>query len=218
MSATAYARPQSLFETAWLADHLLDPAIAIVEVDVDTAAYGAGHILGAIGWNWQTDLQQRPARDIPTRAKWEALLSRSGIAPHTRVILYGDNHNWFASYAYWLFRLYGHREAHLLNGGRARWIDEGRAVTSALPRREPTAYAAAEPEPPLQSGLGMAARHHLEHRPQHPPPGRGLPGGLRKRADADVERRRWLHHRLHRNLAAFPPLRFPQGYEARPAA
>ncbi|MFM9105630.1 MAG: sulfurtransferase, partial [Chloroflexota bacterium] len=145
-SAAGYANPSALVESAWLADHLNDPAVAIVEVDVDTAAYGAGHIPGAIGWNWQTDLQQQPTRDLPSRTQWEALLSRSGIAPRTRVILYGDNHNWFAAYAYWLFRLYGHREVHLLNGGRARWIDEGRPVTVEQPRRQPTAYAAQDPD------------------------------------------------------------------------
>jgi len=146
-----YANPAALVETDWLAAHLDDPRIAVVEVDVDTGAYDTGHIPGAIAWNWQTELQQRPSRDIPTRQQWEALLSRSGISPETRVILYGDNHNWFAAYAYWLLKLYGHQHVQLLNGGRARWIDEGRPVVADPVRRAPATYVASAPDHRLRA-------------------------------------------------------------------
>src|SRR5688572_26376976 len=121
-----YAQPDALVETEWVAQHKDDPGVRLVEVDVDTSAYASGHIAGAIGWDWQRDLQRRPVRDIPTMAEWEALLSRSGIANDTTVILYGDNNNWFAAFALWLFKLYGHGDVRLMNGSRSKWIAEDR--------------------------------------------------------------------------------------------
>ena len=95
-----YANAKALVETHWVAEHLNDDGVRLVEVDVDTASYADAHISGAVGWNWTTQLQQPVNRDIPTKEEWEALLSSSGIANDTRVILYGDNHNWFAAFAY----------------------------------------------------------------------------------------------------------------------
>lgn len=126
----SYANPDALVDVAWVNGHAADPNVRLVEVDVDTAAYDSGHIPGSVGWNWQVDLQQRPARDIPTKAEWEALLSRSGIGPGTTVVLYGDNHNWFAAFAYWLFKYYGHDKVVLLDGGRAKWIASGGETTT----------------------------------------------------------------------------------------
>jgi thiosulfate/3-mercaptopyruvate sulfurtransferase len=125
VKSNGYARPHTLVETEWVARHKDDPRVRLVEVDVDTTAYASGHIPGAIGWDWQRDLQRRPVRDIPTQEEWEALLSRSGIGNDDLVVLYGDNNNWFAAFAYWLFKLYGHADVCLMNGGRVKWLAEG---------------------------------------------------------------------------------------------
>src|SRR5262249_795789 len=144
MTTDGYARPQALVETSWVAERLSDPTIRFVEVDVDTTAYGTGHIPGALGWDWRQDLQRRPVRDIPTREEWERLLSRSGIANDTTVVLYGDNSNWFAAFAYWLFRLYGHDTVRLMNGGRKKWVDEGRELGTQIPSYPSATYRARE--------------------------------------------------------------------------
>jgi thiosulfate/3-mercaptopyruvate sulfurtransferase len=151
MQSNGYAHPHTLVGTDWVATHGGDANVRLVEVDVDTAAYDTGHIAGTIGWHWQRDLQRRPVRDIPTREEWEALLSRSGIDGDTLVVLYGDNHNWFAAYAYWLFKLYGHEDVCLMNGGRQRWIDEGRPITQEAPEFAPTSYRATGPERRLRA-------------------------------------------------------------------
>jgi thiosulfate/3-mercaptopyruvate sulfurtransferase len=144
MSVNGYARPEALVDTEWVAAQKDDPNICLVEVDVDTSAYETGHIPGAIGWNWQIDLQRRPSRDIPTKEEWEALLSRSGIANDSTVVLYGDNNNWFAAFALWLFKLYGHEDTRLMNGSRSKWIDEGRELTTEVPTSTATTYQAQE--------------------------------------------------------------------------
>src|SRR5947209_4365915 len=153
-----YARPEVLVTTDWVAQHLNDPGLRLVEVDVDTKAYDSGHISGAIGWNWQTDLQRRPVRDIPTREEWEALLSRSGIGNDTTVILYGDNNNWFAAFAYWLFKLYGHDNVRLLDGGRKKWQDDGRELTTDAPEVQQTSYTAGEPRQELRAVRDQVAQ------------------------------------------------------------
>jgi len=135
-----------LVETEWLAEHLSDPGLRVVEVDVDTTAYEQGHIPGAVGWHWQNDLQERPSRDVIPREKFEALMSRSGIANDTLVVLYGDNNNWFAAWAYWLLKYYGHQRVSLLNGGRKKWVEEGRPLTKEVPSYPPTAYRAQDPD------------------------------------------------------------------------
>jgi thiosulfate/3-mercaptopyruvate sulfurtransferase len=140
MSENGYARPQVLIETNDVAADLYEPTIRLVEVDVDTSAYEHGHLEGAICWDWKRDLQRHPVRDIPTLVEWQALLERSGIANESTVILYGDNNNWLAAFAYWLFKLYGHEHVHLMNGGRAKWIAEGRDLTTAVPSFPPTVY------------------------------------------------------------------------------
>lgn len=115
-----YARPDVLVSTEWVAQHLGDPNIRLVEVDVDTSAYEQGHIPGAVGWNWQKDLWDPLRRDIVSKEAFEELCSRSGISNDTTVVLYGDNNNWFAAWAFWQFRIYGHDEdkLKLMNGGR----------------------------------------------------------------------------------------------------
>lgn len=153
-----YARPEVLVETNWVAEHRSDPNLRLVEVDVDTAAYDTGHIPGAIGWNWQTDLQRHPVRDIPSKAEWEQLLGRAGIGNDTTVILYGDNNNWFAAFAYWLFKLYGHRDVRLINGGRKKWQAENRELTTEVPRPGAATYRAQEPDRDLRALRDEVAR------------------------------------------------------------
>ncbi len=153
----AYAVPEVLVDTQWVADHLHDPHLRLVEVDVDTQAYDSGHIPGALAWNWKRDTQQTLRRDIPDRAGLEALLSRSGIKTDTTVIVYGDNNNWFATYAFWLLKLYGHADARVMNGGRKKWVEEGRPLTSDVPAVAPAAYAAREPDQRLRALRDMVA-------------------------------------------------------------
>ncbi len=154
MTANGYAYPQSLVDTDWVATHGQDPTVRLIEVDVDTSAYDTGHIAGAVGWHWQDDLQRQPQRDIPTQAEWEALLSRSGIDNATTVVLYGDNHNWFAAFAYWIFKLYGHDDVRLMNGGRAKWLAEGRKVVADPPVVATSAYRARTPDAGLRAHRG----------------------------------------------------------------
>ena len=146
-----YANSAALTSTDWVAAHMHDPGVRLVEVDVDTSAYASGHIPGAVGWNWQMDLQRRPTRDIPTPAEWGQLLSRSGIERGTDVVLYGDSNNWFAAFAYWLFKLYGHDSVKLMNGGRVIWIAEGRELTEDVSEVTPTSYTVENPRPELRA-------------------------------------------------------------------
>ncbi|MBW8056660.1 MAG: sulfurtransferase [candidate division NC10 bacterium] len=141
-----YAHPELLVETQWVADNLKDPKIRLVEVDVDTAAYGEGHIPGAVGWNWKTDLEETIERDIAHQGSVDKLLSRSGIGNDTTVILYGDNNNWFATYGLWLLKYYGHGDTRIMNGGRAKWIAEGRPMTKEVPSYPATSYKAKAPD------------------------------------------------------------------------
>ena len=137
-----YAHPESLVSTEWVAEHGGGPNIALVEVDVDTSAYEQGHIAGAVGWNWQSQLQQPVRRDLAAPEEIERLLSRSGIGNDTTVILYGDNNNWFAAWAFWQLKYYGHRDVRLMNGGRAKWEAEGRPLTTEVPVPAPALYQA----------------------------------------------------------------------------
>ena len=138
--ATQVAHPESIVETDWVADHMNDEETALVEVDVDTTSYDQGHIPGAIGWNWTTQLNDTLNRDIPDQTQMEALLSSSGITPETTIVLYGDNNNWFATYAFWQLKIYGHGDVRVMNGGRVKWVNEDRALTTDVPDRTPTGY------------------------------------------------------------------------------
>jgi thiosulfate/3-mercaptopyruvate sulfurtransferase len=141
-----YANPAALVSTQWVADHLNDSNVRLIEVDVDTAAYGQGHIQGAIGLNWTTQLGDPIRRDIPSKEAWAKLLSESGVSPETRIIFYGDNNNWFAAFAYWVSKIYGHQNAALMNGGRKKWELENRPFTTDAPQASRTSYAAREPD------------------------------------------------------------------------
>lgn len=141
MTTNGYAHPEMLVETAWVAENLNRPNTRLVEVDVDTSSYEQGHIAGAIGWNWRTDTQEPISRDIPSSEAYKTLLERSGISNDTTVILYGDNNNWFAAYALWLMKYYGHTDVRLMNGGRVKWLAEGRPVTTDKTEVAPSRYA-----------------------------------------------------------------------------
>lgn len=142
MAQTGYANPAALVSTEWVADHLNDPKVRLIEVDVDTEAYGKGHVAGAVGVNWSTELNDQIRRDIPPKANWEALLSRSGVGADTKIVFYGDNNNWFAAYAYWVAKMYGHGDVTLMNGGRKKWEIEGRALVTDAPKGAATTYRA----------------------------------------------------------------------------
>lgn len=144
--ANGYANPAAIVTTDWVAEHLNDPAVRLVEVDVDTTSYGTGHIRNAAGWNWQTQLEDRVQRDIPTKAAWEELLSSSGIGNDTKIVFYGDNNNWFAAFAYWVARIYGHKNVALMNGGRKKWESEGRELVKDEPSVTRASYTASEPD------------------------------------------------------------------------
>jgi thiosulfate/3-mercaptopyruvate sulfurtransferase len=126
-------RDDVLVTTDWLADHLYDPDIRIVEVDEDTDAYGRGHIPGAVAVNWNTDLQDPLRRDFIDPEQFAKLQDSIGVTPTTTVILYGGNNNWFAAYAYWYYKVYGHGPVKLLDGGRKSWELEGRELTADSP-------------------------------------------------------------------------------------
>ena len=139
-----YAHPESLVSTEWVAEHGSDANVRLVEVDVDTAAYEQGHIAGAVGWNWQSQLQQPVRRDLATKEEIGELLGSSGIGNDTTVILYGDNNNWFAAWAFWQLKYYGHRDVRLMNGGRVKWEAEGRPMTTDVPSVSAVSYSASE--------------------------------------------------------------------------
>ena len=119
-----YANPEVLVESNWVKENLGKPGIKLIEIDVDTKAYDAGHIPGAVGFNWQTQLQDQLRRDIISKEAFEKLVGGAGVSPNDTVILYGDNNNWFAAYGFWLFKIYGHKDVRLMNGGRVKWLNE----------------------------------------------------------------------------------------------
>jgi thiosulfate/3-mercaptopyruvate sulfurtransferase len=136
------SRSDVLVDAAWVEEHRDDPGVVLVEVDEDTSAYGAGHIADAIKLDWKKDLQDPVRRDFVDKAGFEALLSERGIANDDTVVLYGGNNNWFAAYAYWYFRLYGHHDVRLLDGGRKKWELDSRELVTEEPKRASTNYTA----------------------------------------------------------------------------
>ena len=146
-----YAHPDSLVDTQWVADHLGKPGIVLAEVDVDTSAYDSGHIEGSLGWNWQTDLQNTLTRDLLTSNEVADLLGRSGISNDTTIVLYGDNNNWFAAWAFWFLRMYGHQDVKLMNGGRVKWVAEGRPITNDVPSSTAVSYSASGADTSLRA-------------------------------------------------------------------
>jgi thiosulfate/3-mercaptopyruvate sulfurtransferase len=146
-----YAHPEVLVSTQWVAEHANDPKVRLVEVDVDTSAYGQGHIAGAVGWNWQTQLQDNVRRDLIDKATLERLLGDSGISNDTTIVLYGDNNNWFAAYAFWQLKYYGHKDVRLMNGGRKKWVEEKRPLSTDAAKVTPATYRATGPDESLRA-------------------------------------------------------------------
>ncbi len=146
-----YKHPEVLVSTEWAAGHLNDPKVRLIEVDVDTTAYDQGHIPGAVGWNWQTQLQDNIRRDLIDKATLEGLLGKSGVGNDTTILLYGDNNNWFAAYALWQLKYYGHKDVRLINGGRKKWIEEKRPLTTDPAKVTPTTYRASGPDESIRA-------------------------------------------------------------------
>ncbi|HEY9287150.1 MAG TPA: sulfurtransferase [Candidatus Dormibacteraeota bacterium] len=151
VSRAGYAHPEVLVDTQWVADHLNDPKIKIIEVDVDTTAYDTGHIKGAIGLDWRKDLQARPIRDLLPKDEFEKLLSSKGLSSDDTVIAYGDNNNWFAAWFVWNLKYYGHKDARLINGGRKKWQDEGRELLTDAPSIKSSSYKAGQPQTSIRA-------------------------------------------------------------------
>jgi thiosulfate/3-mercaptopyruvate sulfurtransferase len=145
------SREQALVSADWVEQHLDDPKVVLVEVDEDTTAYDKGHIRGAVKLDWKKDLQDPVRRDFITKDKFEALLSERGISADDTVVLYGGNNNWFAAYAYWYFKLYGHRDVRLLDGGRKKWELDSRELTDDPVERPKTTYRASGPDTAIRA-------------------------------------------------------------------
>ena len=146
-----YAHPESLVSTDWVAEHGSDDNVRLIEVDVDTSAYDQGHIAGAVGWNWQSQLQQTVRRDVIGKADMEQLLGAAGVDNTTTVVLYGDNNNWFAAWAFWQMKYYGHNDVRLMNGGRVKWVAENRPTTTEAANPPAKSYTAAEPNESIRA-------------------------------------------------------------------
>jgi thiosulfate/3-mercaptopyruvate sulfurtransferase len=145
------SRSDVLVDADWAEAHIGDPSVVIVEVDEDTSAYDKGHIPGAVKIDWKKDLQDPVRRDFVDKTGFEALLSERGISNDDTVLLYGGNNNWFAAYAYWYFRLYGHDKVLLLDGGRKKWELDSRELSTDVPARPKTSYTASEQDRSLRA-------------------------------------------------------------------
>ena len=143
-----------LVTTGWLAEHLNDESVVVAEVDEDPDLYESGHIAGAVKLHWRDDLQDPLERDLVDREAFERLMGRLGISNTSTVVLYGDKNNWFAAYAYWYLKIYGHADVRVLDGGRQKWLDERRELTTDLPSPEPAEYRASERDEALRAYRG----------------------------------------------------------------
>lgn len=150
---TSYAHPDALVSTEWVAAHGKDESVRLVEVDVDTNVYDHGHIEGAISWSWTDQLCDTVRRDIIPKDAFEALMGSSGIGNGTTVILYGDNNNWFAAWAFWQLKIYGHQDVRLMDGGGKKWSEEGRPMTMEKATPPPATYRASEPDLSIRAFL-----------------------------------------------------------------
>ncbi len=148
----AYAHPEALVTAEWLKQNLSNKDLRIIEVDVDPKMFAAGHIPGAIGLDWAKDLQDPVRRDIPSAEQLSALLSSRGVSNEHTIVLYGDSANWFAAYAFWVLKLYGHRDVRLLNGGRALWLNDSTLpLTNEVVTHPPATYRALQPNDELRA-------------------------------------------------------------------
>jgi thiosulfate/3-mercaptopyruvate sulfurtransferase len=155
-----YAHPEVLVSTEWVAAHANDPNVRIAEVDVDTKAYDEGHVPGAIGWAWNTQLCDTLQRDILSQEKFEELMSSSGVTPDTTLVIYGDNNNWFAAWALWQAKIYGHRDVRLMNGGRKKWLAESRELSKDAPQVRQISYQGKSADLSLRAFLPQVQAAH----------------------------------------------------------
>jgi len=150
----SYAEPGVLVSTDWVKENLGKPGIRVVEIDVDTKQFDAGHIAGAVAFNWETQLQDQTARDILSKEAFEALMSAAGISPSDTVVVYGDNNNWFAAYGFWVLKYYGHADVRLMNGGRSKWLnEEDKALTPEKRAYPATRYVSKGVHPELRAKI-----------------------------------------------------------------
>ncbi len=150
-TTSRYAHPEVIVSTDWVAAHLDDPKVRIVESDEDILLYEIGHVPGAVKLDWHTDLQDLVRRDFIDKAGFEALMAKAGIANDTTVVFYGDKNNWYACYTFWLFTYYGHEQCRIMNGGCAKWEAEGRPYSREVPTYPETRYAAKDPDPRVRA-------------------------------------------------------------------
>ncbi len=146
-----YAHPEVLVDADWVEAHLHDPQVRLIEVDVDTTAYEQGHIPGAVGFDWKKELQDQIVRSPLSKEHLEELLGRAGVSNDTTVVLYGDNNNWFAAWALWILKYYGHEDARLLDGGRVKWLADKREITTQVPSYPVTTYHAGTPDTEIRA-------------------------------------------------------------------
>lgn len=146
-----YTHPETLVDAEWAQAHLTDPTVRLIEVDVDTNAYEQGHIPGAVGLNWQKELQDQVVRAPLNKEHLEELLSRAGVTNETTIVLYGDNNNWFAAWALWILKYFGHSDVRLLDGGRVKWLAEKRELTTEVPSYPRTSYCVQAPHSDIRA-------------------------------------------------------------------
>src|SRR3984893_9179088 len=170
-AASGYAHPEALVDTSWVAEHLNDPNIRLIEASEDVLLYEVGHLQGALKLDWHVDVQDPVTRDFIDQQAFEKLMSRWGIGNDTTIVLYGDKNNWYACYTYWLFSMFGHTNMRIMNGGRLKWEAEGRPLTKEIPHFQATTYhAPARNESPrghrddVMSGLKEANRRLIDVR------------------------------------------------------
>ena len=148
-----YAHPEALVTTDWVANRAAGSNVTVVEVDVDTKAYDEGHVPGALAWAWNTQLCDTVRRDILSKEQFEELMSASGVKPNTTLVIYGDNNNWFAAWALWQAKIYGHADVRLMNGGRKKWLAEGRELSTEKPTVTAAKYQAKSADLSLRAFL-----------------------------------------------------------------
>ncbi len=153
MTTAVQTASNVLVSTAWVVEHLKDAKVRVVEVDVDTKAYSEGHVPGAVGWDWSKQLCDTLRRDIIPKSNFEQLMGQSGISNDTTVVLYGDNNNWFAAWAFWQLKIYGHQDVRLMDGGRKKWLAESKELTQESPKVTPTPYKANDPDYSIRAFL-----------------------------------------------------------------
>ena len=153
IESKGYVSPEVLVDADWVQAHKDDGGVKLVEVDVDTNAYDEGHIEGAVSWNWTSQLNDQIRRDIPSKEQLEKLLGESGISNSDTVVLYGDNNNWFAAFAFWILKVYGHQDVRLMDGGRKKWVADGRALTTEEETPAPATYTAQEADLSLRANV-----------------------------------------------------------------